>query len=65
MYVLFQVMEKIKESDLEQVSGGCRGRGGDVYTCPYCGCIVSAYDLNNHIYAAHTAGAYENGTNFD
>ena len=58
-------MEKIKESDLEQVSGGYRGRGGDACTCPYCGEIISAYELSNHIYSTHTADAYQDGTNSD
>ena len=59
-------MEKIKAlsvEELEQVSGGYRGRGGDVCTCPYCGCTVNAYDLNNHIYANHTTDAYQDGEN--
>ena len=50
--------EALNEAELEQVTGGYRGRGGDLSTCPYCGQRFSAYDLNNHIYSAHTAPGY-------
>ena len=55
-------MEKIKalnEAELEQVSGGYRGRGGNSCSCPYCGMITNSYDLENHIYSVHTEKAYK------
>ena len=56
-------IEALSDDDLEEVSGGYRGRGGDICTCPYCGCAVSACELNNHIYSNHTTDAYHEGDN--
>ncbi len=57
-----KIRKALNEEEVEQVSGG-RGRGGSVQTCPYCGQPVSAYDLNNHIYSAHTAEGYQEQNN--